>query len=250
MIGELFILKRLLQRGADSRARDGLPDFPHIDSTGAAIVRRYLDARSPIVALSGHLGNFELLAAYYAACGAGISVVGRSANYAPLNALIDELRRSYGVENIERANASSVSALRRALSEKRTLAVLIDQDTDLQSGFSPFFTLEAATPTAPIRLAIRQRLPILSTFIVRTGPLKHLIVTEEIEYNPDSPDAIQHILDTYSERLEALLSLFPEQWPWWHRRWRRRPGVDYRKESPRTTKKYIEWIQAQAEPRE
>lgn len=212
-------------------------------------VRRMLEEKTSALTLTAHLGSFELLAPFYARVGFNVSVLRRSPNYPILNELQRDFLLWGGTETIWRHERSSTRKLLRCLrDQKRVIAGLIDQDTNLENAFSPFFSLEAASPIAPIRLAIKYALPIYSTFIVRTKRLHHHIIIKPIEYDGGDPAAEKLVLDEYNRRLEALICRFPEQWLWWHRRWRRRPGVDYvsHREQLRGTKAYLEWLKSQS----
>ncbi len=241
-VGEVMIIDRLLARDKSASG------FRYVDSTGQEIVREMLDAGRGGVALSGHLGCFELLAAFHAAYGAPISVIGRDPNYESLGILLRDLRASYGVETVWRDDPATARKLIGALKTGRVVAVLIDQDTALENSFSPFFGIDAAYPVGPMRLAIKQRLPIISTFIAREKSLQHHVFTRRIDYDPDDPQAIEKILAAFGAHLEELIIRFPEQWLWWHRRWRRRPGVNYKEHPDQlpSTENYLRWISAQS----
>jgi lauroyl/myristoyl acyltransferase len=244
MIGELLIFDTVMRTAPPREGTCGFPDFPCFHGVNYQLVKKLVKEPTPELIISGHIGNFESLAAFYAKCGKPLSTIGREANYPVFHALIEEIRRTYGVENISRGTSTSIGSLRRALKGGRTIAALIDQDTNLDSVFVPFFGIEAATPIAPIALAVRHRLPVISAFIVRTGRLQHTIVAEEVPYDPENPDAVRQIAAAFSRLLELLAAAYPEQWPWWHRRWRRRPGIDYRRSSDqlKSTAGYLAWL--------
>jgi KDO2-lipid IV(A) lauroyltransferase len=137
--------------------------------------------------------------------------------------------------------------LLNAVREGAVIAMLVDQDVDLDNVFIPFFGLPAAYPEAPIRLALKFSLPIFSSFIVRKRRLTHHIITQKIDFDAKSDDVIQNILTVYNKRLENLIFHYPDQWIWWHKRWRRRPNIDYKKEPSRlmSTKQYLKWLEEQ-----
>lgn len=157
---------------------------------------------------------------------------------------IDRLRANYQAESLWRHGRVVASGVLRALKTGRSLAVLIDQDTALASAYAPFFDLHAASPRARIDLAIRQRLPIITSFIVREGKDRHHVLSEDVPYDASDPQAAEKVLAIFNRRLEDLILSHPEQWIWWHRRWRRRPNVDYEREPQKllTRDQYIEWI--------
>ena len=218
--------------------------FCHLSLVSDGFVEKLRETKSPAIALSGHIGCFELLAAYHQLAGLSVTVVGRNPNYASLDQLLADLRASYGVKTVWRSDPGGLGKIIRALKQGGVIAVLIDQDTNLDNGFSPFFGVEAASPITPIKLALKHQIPIFSSFIVRTGHLKHQVIAQELPYDSSDPDAVKNILGEYNRRLEALIRRYPEQWFWWHRRWRRRPGVDY-KSNPEllpSTNQYLGWL--------
>lgn len=196
------------------------------------------------VLLSGHVGCFELIGGWLVRCGRPLSVVGRPPHYEAVGEMLDQLRIEYGVETIWRNDRASIAKLVRAMKTGRLIAVLIDQDVDLENGFADFFGLPAASPITMLRFAIKHRLPIHTGFIVREESSRQCITFQPLRYDPGSPGALQQILDTYNERLAALIRAHPEQWPWWHKRWRRRPGIDYAREPQllRRTAEYVAWM--------
>jgi Kdo2-lipid IVA lauroyltransferase/acyltransferase len=223
--------------------------FEHLLSSGGCVVANevperevFLAEKKPLLAISGHLGNFELLCAYHVKNGFDVTTFGKEPRYTSLSQFVDELRTAYGTRSVWRDGRKAAAAMIADIRAGKVLALLLDQDTDLRNAFSPFFGLSAASPVAAIELAVRLEVAIATTFIMREGPLRHRIITEFINYDPKDPLAGEKILRLYSERLEALIVQYPGQWLWWHRRWRRRPEST----EVRSTKEYIEWLERQA----
>lgn len=61
--------------------------------------------------------------------------------------------------------------------------------------------------------------------------------------------AFAFVLKEYNSLVEELIREYPSQWFWWHRRWRRRPGIDYEKtpQALRGSTEYLVWLSEQAE---
>ncbi len=246
LVAEALVIKHLVRRKpAELHHLQGKTPFRFIHSqVNDPIEKLNSSGEQSLVALSAHLGCFELLAAYYVALGHRVYVIGRIPNYQLLYTLLDALRRGYGVVTLWRNSPRSAAKLLQAIRGGGVIAALVDQDTNLESSFVPFFGVRAAHPHAPIDLAIRYHLPIVSTFIVRGQKLEHQVITEQIEYDPNDPMAREAVLTEFSRRLETLISSYPDQWIWWHRRWRRRDGVDYRR-NPNLlpgTADYLSWL--------
>jgi len=241
---ESFILPKLLRsRPAVANRR---PSFYSIETKGHECVDYLLDNNLGAIALSAHIGSFELLAAFHVRYGAKVSVIGRLPNYPALARTLGEMRTDYGVQTIWRNDRGAAAKLIAAIKNKHFIAVLLDQDTALENNFSNLMGLPAAVPVLPVKLAIKYNLPIFSTFIVRTAPLKHLVISERLHYDANGENPAQFILDEYNRRFEKLVFEYPGQWVWWHRRWRRRPGVDYAKSNNLpSTQEYIQWLSEQ-----
>lgn len=239
-IAEVFFLKDLLKK--DSQGK-----FIHVTSNNDELIHNQIKNGKSALAISGHIGCFELLAAYYIAFGVNVSVVARKPNYNILDQFVRSLRESYGVQTIWREDPDSRKKLLTAFREAGIIAALIDQDTALENEFAPFFGLEAASPNSLIAYAVRKNTRIFSSFIVRTSPFTHQIFTEEISYQKDDPQVVRNILINFNQHLELLIKKYPEQWIWWHRRWRRRPEIDYNKnpELLPSTKDYLNWLEKQ-----
>ncbi|MCC6220128.1 MAG: lysophospholipid acyltransferase family protein [Deltaproteobacteria bacterium] len=256
-IGELLLIDRLevtpYMEGAKKRK---FPWQISISSPSTAYVQKVINSPKGAIGLSAHIGCFELLAAYYCAIGMNLTVVGRTPNYSFLEYILRNLRLAYGTKTIWRNELNSGQKILRALKKGGTVAFLIDQDTSLDNAFSPFFGLRAASPFGPIVIGLKYGLPIFSSFIIRTDALTHEVHTKQIDYSnifDSSSDkhsreeimlAAQYVLDIYNKRLEKVIREHPEQWIWWHRRWRRRPGIDYKKEPHKlpSYQGYLSWL--------
>ncbi len=231
-MAEVFIIPKLIARG---RVKHG---------DESEILNHHSRTGQGVLVLSGHIGNFELLAASHAHRRMPLTVIGRRPNYSGISSILEDLRKNYGAETIWRDEPGAAKKLIRAIRTGHFVGVLPDQDTSLDSVFPPFFGIPAACPVGPVRLSVRMGVLIVSSFIIRLNRLEHRVFTGIINYDRKDPDAETKVLTEYHRRLEALILEYPDQWLWWHRRWRREPGVDYRRnpELLRETSIYVEWL--------
>jgi KDO2-lipid IV(A) lauroyltransferase len=243
---ETLAIEKLLT--ANGQTEDGFPAFDRIRFEGdpAGFVRNINRLGKGVLALSGHIGPFELLAAAQARCGEDIATVGRLPNYTALAEFAQELRSSYNTRTIWRDDPTSGKKLLKQLRNGGVIALLIDQDIEADNQFYPFFGLNAAYPVGLIRMAIKLGIPIVTTFLTREENGTYVIRDQEITYDSADPQAIDKVLTEYTARLEKLIRQYPDQWFWWHRRWRRRPGIDYDVHIHylRRSQGYLEWIRA------
>src|SRR5690606_18747502 len=129
----------------------------------------------PIIVLTAHTGNWDLLAAYAIAKGFSVSTIARKARYPALQHLLELIRGSYGIHTIWRESPSSTRQIIRCLKTKGILAALIDQDIDADSTSVPFFSIPARYPAGLIELAAKSEAPIVAAFIFRQSFLRYKI---------------------------------------------------------------------------
>ena len=241
----------VLSVAADSPSQLSLNSFPSIIQlnrvrlVGANIADYLIETNRGCIALAAHTGNFELLAATFARMGSKLTVVARTPKYPELHNLFNQIRHEYGMTLLWREDVAIARKLMSALQQGNIVALLIDQDTNLPNSFSDFFGLKAATPISPVRLALRAKVPLFTSFIYRTGWMSHEILVEEICGLETPTLGEAEILSIYNARLEKIIRAHPMQWPWWHKRWRRRPDIDYDKnpEALLRTAQYLAWLE-------
>jgi len=185
-------------------------------------VDSWVKDQRPIVALTAHTGNWDLLAAWVISRGIPLTTIGREARKPSAQAILRSIREGYGIETIWRSDRSGLKRLIACLKERRVLAALIDQDTRVESVSIPFFGAPAKTPVSLITLGRKMNARFVTAFLFRTGWLRFSVFIEEV---PELPSD-QEILEVYSQRLETLIRRFPNQWVWFHKRWRSPPGQE------------------------
>ena len=189
-------------------------------------VHAVLDAGKGAIVVTGHVGNWEVLAAYFAGRGIPIAGIARQMNDPRLNQLLVDFRARNGVRTIMRESPSSGREILKVLRERGVLALLIDQDLQAPSVSVPFFGRLARTPVAAAALAVRRDLPIVPAFAQRRPEGGHRLTVLPPLYSPRSGDRRMDVLELTrrcNEIIEERVRLNPSEWVWWHKRWRRAP---------------------------
>jgi KDO2-lipid IV(A) lauroyltransferase len=180
-----------------------------------------------VIALTGHIGNFELLGTYISLRGYKVSVIGRELYDPRLDVLLVKSRESVGLENIP--SSASVKQVIKVLRSGRALGVLADQDSSKVRGvFVDFFGRPARTPVGPVLLAYKTQSPIVLMAIVREKDDKYKIIVKKPIELATSGDKEKDIIETtqkYTKVLESIIREYPSQWLWMHDRWRSKPGI-------------------------
>ncbi len=199
----------------------GCPELArHLEVEGLeAVASARADGR-PAIFVTGHCGNWELLAAASNCNGLGITVVVRAIDEAPLQRLLARLRARFGTRTVERGEPGAARELLKTLRAGGALGMLIDQDTKVDGVWVPFFGRPAYTPVGAARIALHQGAVVIPCFVERRADGSHLA-----RYLPplDLPDDEVEATAAMTRAIEEQIRRVPEQWVWMHRRWRRRP---------------------------
>lgn len=175
------------------------------------------------VGFTGHFGNWELLSRIGATI-MPLSAVGRRLRSPFADALVQGARTASGGRLIYQD--APFTDFIRELRSARVLAVLVDQDIPRLAGcFVPWFGDLAYTPNTPAALARLTRSGVIPVFlywkgghwVLHAGPHRHFPRTR------DSEADIRAITAWVTSYEEAMVRRAPEQWAWWHKRWRTRP---------------------------
>ena len=198
----------------------------YVHAEGLEHLRQALARGDGLMAITGHIGNWELLAAYCSIVGLPVNAIGRRLHSPLLNRLLIGVRARAGVRTILRESPASSRAILRTLKRNEILALLIDQDTRGPRVFVPFFGRLAATPSGVAALARRTNVPVLPLFISRRPQGGHLIQAYPPFADVDRDwDTLESLTAAYTAAIEQHIRQHPTEWVWWHRRWRHRPAA-------------------------
>ena len=197
------------------------------------MVNELLNSGKGLIALTGHYGNWELLAAYVAAQKIPLTVIGRQTRQSYFHTEIARIRETYGVKTVWRDSASLAREIISDLKKGNVVAALIDQDTDVQSAFVSFFGIPASTPSSLVRLGLRTGTPIVAAFLRRNMDFTFSVRITQLTNNGSEED----ILLQYHQLLEKEIVADPHQWVWFHKRWRTTAN-----EGKRSSVLYLEWL--------
>lgn len=186
-----------------------------------------------VVALTGHLGNWDLLAGYVGSRGVPLYAIGRETRGRVAQKLLQRLRDASSVMMLWRDGLSGGRVIVRLLEAGNTVAALIDQDTTVRSEWVPFLGVPAKTPATFAQFALRTNAAIVSAFLVRTGPLSYRVSIRPII----DRSSVRRILEQYHSHLEELVRAYPEQWVWIHKRWRTPEGG-----KTMSSAEYLSWL--------
>ncbi len=175
--------------------------------------------------VTGHLGNFELLAAYVSSLGYKIAVIGREMYDRRLDALLVSNREAVGLVNI--ATTDSPKRIIEHLRKGGAIGVLIDIDSmRVRSAFVPFFGTPANTPIGQSVIAVKTGAALVPIVCVRESENRYkVIVRPEIIFDRTGDVEKDAFTATVlcTRALEEMIDRYRDQWIWIHTRWNTRP---------------------------
>ncbi|HHN65698.1 MAG TPA: lipid A biosynthesis acyltransferase [Nitrospirae bacterium] len=175
-----------------------------------------------IIVITGHCGNWELLALAASCRLTPISVVARPINNPYLNRFVERIRTRYGNRVIYKGGA--LREILRELKAGRPVGILMDQGVLPSEGvLVDFLGRPAWTIKTPAVIARKTGTPVLPVFIKRNGERHIMEIHREVKLseNPDPEEAIREDTRTFTSYIEAYIRENPTEWLWIHRRWKR-----------------------------
>ncbi|MCP3676057.1 MAG: lysophospholipid acyltransferase family protein [Deltaproteobacteria bacterium] len=183
-----------------------------------------------VIFITGHLGNWELMAAYCGLKGYPLDIVVRDLD----SPLVDDFVRWVRTRSGNRAvsKGKSMRELLRTLRGGGIVGLLLDQNVTWSEGvFVDFFGKLACTNKGAALLAVVSGSPVIPAFIVREGGRHRIILGREIEVVNSGDRQSDMVENTYrfTRAIEDMVRRYPDQWFWIHQRWKSRPENDPRK---------------------
>ncbi len=177
------------------------------------------------IVISGHLGCFEIMTHAAARNGVKCTTVGQKLYDPRIDKMVTKMRSADG--NIVYLHRDgSARDIVRHLRSGWQFGVLIDQDTRVESVFVPFLGVPAKTPSAPIRMAMSFKIPVVVSWTARQPDGSHIVNYSDPIKMQDTGDSeadlVANVATVMKQFCEAL-EKYPDQWVWMHERWKTRP---------------------------
>ena len=188
------------------------------------ILDEILEKGKGMIWVTGHIGNWELMAAYMGYSGYPVTPVVRDNPSKKLGKFILDFREKFNCPCIIRDQKESLKHnIKIALTSNKILGLLIDLNVKNVRGiYSPFFKNQAFTITGHVTLALKFNVPIVIGTIYRDNSGKHHINIKgpfEIKLRDNFESTIKYYTEFFNRELEKIIKEHPEQWIWIHNRW-------------------------------
>ncbi len=192
----------------------------HLDVEGAnpeAVKLLLEDTETPIIVASAHHGVWEA-ATNLLSFARPMIAVARAMNSKFVSNWMKKHHFRGKITVIDKNHGFTPDVMRQWRETRAAMTILVDQHTKKGAKLR-FFGRTAYTFTSATRLAMRSGAPMVVGTFVRLGPYRYRLVGGaplRLSRESDRDAATQEVND----RLEAAIREHPEQYLWFHRRWR------------------------------
>jgi KDO2-lipid IV(A) lauroyltransferase len=175
-----------------------------------------------MVMLSGHFGNWELIAFAVAyLCKIPFAIIIQTQSNALVDKVINTHRCLRGNKVIPMG--MSVREIIKTLNSGGVVAIAPDQSGPMEGAFVEFFGRSVATHQGPAVFALRSGAPLQMGFIIRRHDGSYDVQLEEIasaDLTGLNEENVRTLTQRHTALLERYIRKYPDHWLWMHRRWK------------------------------
>ena len=185
---------------------------------GKKILEKINNDKKPVIFISGHFNNFELMAMHIEKSGVPLAAIYRPLNNIFINKIIEPLRQKHICKKQIKKGISGLREMLKLYKKGYSVAMMIDQRVS-EGIKSNLFNVPALTTTIPAQMIKKFNCKIVPVYTKRINKFNYEINIEEPLSIP-SDQTIQQITDTLNLCLENMIKKNPDQWIWSHNRWK------------------------------
>jgi KDO2-lipid IV(A) lauroyltransferase len=193
--------------------------------SGMENLERALARGRGAIVFSAHFGNWEWLPLLLSdRLGRPIHSVARPMDNPLIEAKVRAFREALGSRIIYKRG--SLRTILKRLAENEVVYLLIDQNAVAREAvFVDFFGRPAATVATAAQLYLKKGVPLVPAFLHYEPDAVVLEVLPEVGFSArgNDPAAVTRLTQELTRLIEAQVRRFPEQWLWFHDRWRTSP---------------------------
>ena len=193
--------------------------YVDIEVEGQELLDGALEKGHGIILATGHFSKWEIMSAWLGYSGYPCVAVAQRQKNRGADIFFREFRANTGMRMIYRK--SSLKNMYRILKENKILILASDQDAKQRGVFVNFFNKPASTPKGVARFHLETGSDIffISCYIEQNG--KHKLQIQPVV--PEGESTVKSITQAFTTLLEKKVREFPEQYFWFHRRWKTMP---------------------------
>ncbi len=189
-----------------------------VELEGKEVLNKVRLNSKPVIFISGHFDNFELMAMQIEKSGVDLATIYRPLNNQFINPLMENIRKKYICKKQIKKGISGTKEILRYFKNGTSIALMIDQRVS-EGERSIFFGKEALTTTIPAQFVKKYKCQIVPVYIERKENDKFKCkIFEPIEFKDN--ENLRTITLHLNKIIEKMILKNPDQWIWTHNRWK------------------------------
>ena len=189
-----------------------------ISVTGEENLLTATQKNKPVIFISGHLANFEMMSMEISKRNIPLAIIYRPLNNIFLNPFMEFLRKKYICPHQIKKGINGVRDSINFIKKKHSIALMIDQRVSEGEKIN-FFDQMALTTTLPAQLSIKFNLDIIPVYIERDKDDNFKIEFQKPVNVKEFGNKIE-LTKKLNNILEKMIIKNPGQWIWTHNRWK------------------------------
>ena len=189
-----------------------------LEIKGQEILEKIRFSKEPVIFISGHFDNFELMAMHIEKSGVDLAAIYRPLNNNFLNPIMENIRKKYICRKQIKKGISGTKEILKHFKSGTSVALMIDQRVT-EGMKSLFFKNYAFTTTIPAQFIKKFNCKIVPIYIERKNN-ENFILEIMKPINFDNDRTTENITLKLNQLLEKMIVRNPNQWIWSHNRWK------------------------------
>ena len=174
-----------------------------LDVKGQEILEKIKLSKEPVIFISGHFDNFELMAMHIEKSGVDLAVIYRPLNNYFLNPLMENIRKKYICNKQIKKGISGTKEILKNFKSGTSIALMIDQRVS-QGIKSLLFKNTALTTTIPAQFVKKFNCKIVPIYIERQSDENFMLeIMQPINF--DNGETIENITLELNQLLEKMI---------------------------------------------
>ena len=190
----------------------------HIRIEGQKILEEIYQKNKPVIFISGHFANFELMSMEITKSKINLATIYRPLNNFFLNPLMEYLRKKYVCSNQIKKGLTGVKECMAYLRKDCSIALMIDQRVS-EGDRIKFFSKVAYTTSLPAQLSLKFNIDVVPIFIEREQ-MDSFVMYVNQPINSSNFTEKLGLTKKLNKVLEDMILKNPNQWIWTHDRWK------------------------------
>ena len=191
------------------------PNSIEIEVVGKRFLNDAIKRKSGTILISAHFGSWEILGHWFGVNNYPLVGIAQKQKNKGANLFFEEKRQLSGIKQVYRK--SSMDSLYEILNANKILGLVSDQDARRRGIFVDFFNKPASTHKGAALFHLNTNASLIFGICVQKNIGKYRV--EFIPINPKK-ESIEYITQLYTIIIEQSIKKYPEQYFWFHNRWK------------------------------